>query len=114
MRAILRLNYRNSKTGVVLSLLMAGVFLTLALNGPTMAAQTMKFTPDQVLVSFHPGTPGHAIASAHAGVSGKVQKSIERLGIHVVRVPNGKALAAVVMYQKIQTSFTPSQIIFVP
>ena len=77
----------------VLSLLTAIVLVTLGLHAPALAAQSMEFTPDQVLVSFHPGTPGHAIAAAHASVGGMVQKSIDGLGVHVVGVPDGTVLA---------------------
>ena len=84
----------------VLSLLTAIVLVTLGLHAPALAAQSMEFTPDQVLVSFHPGTPGHAIAAAHASVGGTVQKSIDGLGVHVVGVPDGTVLATVAAYQK--------------
>ncbi len=94
------MNDQKSTIEAVLSLLTATVLLTLGLYGPALAAQSMEFTPDQVLVSFHPGTPGHAIAAAHASVGGTVQKSIDGLGVHVVGVPDGTVLATVAAYQK--------------
>jgi thermitase len=84
----------------VLSLLTAIVLVTFGLYGPALAAQPMKFTPDQVLVSFHPGTPGHVIAAVHASVGGTVQKSIDGLGVQVVEVPKGTVLERVAAYQK--------------
>lgn len=95
-----RMNDRKSTIEAVLSLLTAIVLVTLGLHAPALAAQSMEFTPDQVLVSFHPGTPGHAIAAAHASVGGTVQKSIDGLGVHVVGVPDGTVLATVAAYQK--------------
>ena len=94
------MNDRKSTIEAVLSLLTATVLVTLGLYGPALAAQSMEFTPDQVLVSFHPGTPGHAIAAAHASVGGTVQKSIDGLGVHVVGVPDGTVLDRVAAYQK--------------
>ena len=94
------MNDRKSTIEAVLSLLTAIVLVTLGLHAPALAAQSMEFTPDQVLVSFHPGTPGHAIAAAHASVGGTVQKSIDGLGVHVVGVPDGTVLATVAAYQK--------------
>ena len=89
------MNDRKSTIEAVLSLLTVTVLVTLGLYGPALAAQSMEFTPDQVLVSFHPGTPGHAIAAAHASVGGTVQKSIDGLGVHVVGVPHGTVLVRV-------------------
>lgn len=60
----------------------------------------MRFTPDQVLLSFHPGTPRHVMAAAHANVGGKLEKSIDGLGVHVVEVPHGTVLKQVAAYQK--------------
>jgi hypothetical protein len=94
------MNDRKYRIEAVLSLLTATVLVTLGLYGPALAAQSMEFTPDQVLVSFHPGTPGHVIAAAHANVGGKVQKSIDGLGVHVVGVPHGTVLHQVAAYQK--------------
>lgn len=100
MRTIMRMNDRKSTIEAVLSLLTAIVLVTLGLYGPALAAQSMKFTPDQVLVSFHPATPGRAIAAVHVSVGGTVQKSIDGLGVHVVGVPHGTVLATVAAYQK--------------
>ena len=94
------MNDRKSTIRAVLSLLTAAVLVTLGLYVPALAAQSMEFTPDQVLVSFHPGTPGHAIAAAHASVGGTVQKSIDGLGVHVVGVPDGTVLDRVAAYQR--------------
>jgi thermitase len=91
---------RKFTTELVLSLLTATVLVTLGLYSPALAAQSMKFTPDQVLVSFHPGTPGHVIAAVHASVGGTVQKSIDGLGVQVVKVPDGTVLERVAAYQK--------------
>ena len=84
-----RMNDRKSTMGAVLSLLTAAVLVTLGLYGPALAAQSMEFTPDQVLVSFHPGTPGHAVAAAHA----------ESLRVELAR----KDLAAVKRCRRIPT-----------
>jgi len=91
---------RNSTIKTVLSLFSSTVFLFFSLCGISLAAQSMKFTPDQVLVSFLPGTPGHVIAAAHAEAGGKVQRSIDGLGVQVVKVPHGTVLRQVAVYQK--------------
>ncbi|MCK5486639.1 MAG: S8 family serine peptidase, partial [Desulfobacterales bacterium] len=119
------MNDRKSTIRAVLSLLTAAVLVTLGLYVPALAAQSMEFTPDQVLVSFHPGTPGHAIAAAHASVGGTVQKSIDGLGVHVVGVPHGTVLDRVAAYQRnpnvnyaqpnyIRPLITPNEGIFAP
>jgi len=93
------MNARKSKIRAVLSILTAAVIVTLGLYVPALAAQSMEFTPDQVLVSFHPGTPGHAIAAAHASAGGTVQKVIKGLGVYVVGVSSGTVLERVAAYQ---------------
>jgi len=90
----------TSLIGAVFGLLSSIVLVLLSLSGSSLAAQSMKFTPDEVLVAFFPGTPGHAIAAAHASAGGKVKRTIDGLGVHVVEVPAGTVLSQVAAYQK--------------
>jgi thermitase len=50
-------------------------------------------------VKFHPGTPAAEIASAHQLNRGQTINVIDRIGVHVVRVPAGDELRAVARYR---------------
>jgi thermitase len=94
-----QMNDQKITVRTFLSFMTAALLVTLGLYVPVLAAQSMEFTPDQVLVSFHPGTPGHAVAAAHANVGGTVQKVIDGLGVYVVGVPSGTVLDKVAAYK---------------
>jgi thermitase len=67
-------------------------------GGPKAAAE---YVPDRVLVGFKPGTPGHAIAAAHAAAGAQREWRIERVGIDIMRVPKGRTVVGLIkMYEK--------------
>ena len=58
------------------------------------------FAPDQVLVSFHPGTPAADISAAHTRAGGQVLKTIAAIGVQVVNIPAGTVLDKLQMYRR--------------
>jgi len=58
-----------------------------------------SFAPDRVLVSFRPGSAKSDIGALHSQAGGQVVKTLERIGVQVVEVPNGTVLSAIKKYQ---------------
>jgi thermitase len=64
------------------------------------AAGAPPHSPDEVLVQFHPGTPGLAKRAAHAQAGGEPERTIAGIEVIVVRVPAGSALERAAVYQR--------------
>ena len=74
--------------------------LLVQLAGPALADVAMRFTPDEVLVAFRPGTPAADKSTAHAQVAGHASRTVARIGVTVVSVPAGTAAAALQSYRR--------------
>lgn len=79
--------------------------LALAVWGSTLHAQHRSptlpaFVADQVIVSFHPGTPGNEVASAHRQAGAAELRRNATLGTIVVNVAAGSVPAAVAAYSR--------------
>lgn len=66
---------------------------------PPGASPIADFSPDTVLVSFHPGSPGAEISEAHRQAGGSVVDTLTTIDVQVVSVPTGTVLAAIQKYQ---------------
>lgn len=90
----------KGKVGQLLSVVLSFV-LAFGLVVAPAAAQPpeAEFASGQILVRFHPGTPASEIASAHGLNQGQTIKVLDRIGVHVVRVPAGDELWAVDRYR---------------
>jgi thermitase len=60
----------------------------------------MRFTPDEVLVAFRPGTPAADKSAAHAQVAGHASRTLSQIGVTVVSVPAGTSAAALKSYRR--------------
>jgi thermitase len=56
------------------------------------------FAPGQILVQFRPGAAASDVALVHSHNRGQVLQVLDRIGVQVVRVPNGDELRAVAGY----------------
>ena len=52
-----------------------------------------RFAPDRLLVKFKPGAAASERGKAHRQAGGKQLGAIPGIGVHVVEVPSGSALA---------------------
>lgn len=60
-----------------------------------------EHVPDRVLVGFKPGTPGKAVAAAHAAAGAKVEGRIPQIGVDIMKVPKGRTVHGLIkMYEK--------------
>jgi len=59
------------------------------------------YSPDQILVSFKPGTPAWERAGAHASLGTKAKGRIPQIDVEIVEVPKGRSVEGLVkMYEK--------------
>jgi hypothetical protein len=75
----------------------------LALSATSMAATHQAlpaYLSDQVIVGFHPGTRGQAMAEAHRQAGAQALTSIEQINAQVVGVPAGGVMGAIAKYTK--------------
>lgn len=88
----------SRRTGVLACLLSLGLAVTPALaagtspSGPAAADPQRPAGPydeTRLLVAFDPGTPGEARRSAHAAEGARVENTIERLNLDVVKLRDG-------------------------
>ena len=81
---------------------MAMVMVLLSISNIAWSAPPSPppFAPDQVLVSFQPGTPAADISVAHHRAGGQVLKTIAAIGIQVVNIPAGTVLDKLQMYRR--------------
>lgn len=79
------------------------ILFTLAGTGRMLpqveASPPVEFAPGQILVQFRPGTLASEIAAAHGLNRGQTMQVLDRIGVHVVRVPEGDELRAVARYR---------------
>jgi hypothetical protein len=73
--------------------------LSAGLAPSAAAAQPHSHSPDEVLVLFHPGTPGLARRAAHAQAGGAPGRTLAGIDVVVVDVPAGSALERAALYQ---------------
>jgi thermitase len=70
------------------------------LNAPSVEASSpAEFASGQILVRFRPGTTASEVASVHRLNQGQVLKTLDQIGVQVVRVSVGDELGAVARYQ---------------
>jgi subtilisin family serine protease len=62
-------------------------------------AQVPRYAPDRVLVRFRPGTAASDMGKAHRRAGGVELKEIPRIGVHVVKVPNGTVQQRIAAYR---------------
>jgi thermitase len=58
------------------------------------------FVDGQVLVGFQPGTPASARSDAHREAGGRVEKSLEQIGVDQVAVAAGTVAQSIAAYQR--------------
>jgi thermitase len=88
---------------VVVTLAAALASTTAALAGPSLppeAQHAPRFAADRLLVSFRPGTPGAAIAAAHADAGAQVLQRFDAIGVQVVAIPSGTVDRLIEAYQR--------------
>jgi thermitase len=88
----------SMKTLVALAGVATMVLSTSGFSSQVFAAE--PFSPDEILVQFYPGTPGAERSSAHAQAGGQPQRTIPRIEVVVVRVPEGSALESATVYER--------------
>jgi len=92
--------WRMALALVVTLSLAAGPLASAGAFGPGSAADG-TFAPDQILVSFKPGTPAWDIAGAHANVGAKAKGRIPQIDVEVVEVPKGRSVHGLIKaYEK--------------
>jgi thermitase len=69
-----------------------------AARGPKRSGPA--FVDGQVLVGFHPGTPGSAKGDAHRQAGGQVRRSLDPIGVDLIDVPAGTVAQSVAAYQR--------------
>lgn len=67
---------------------------------PEGAEPPPRFAPDRLIVAFKPGTPGAAIAAAHADASAQVVQRFDAIGAQLVAIPSGRVEATIAAYQR--------------
>lgn len=58
------------------------------------------FSPDTVLVAFHPGTSASEKSAVHRLAGGRVQRTLTGVGVQVVTVPKGTVLNKLELYRR--------------
>ncbi len=81
---------------LVLVLALAG---TAGLSPQVEASPPAGFASGQILVQFRPGTAASEVSSAHGINRGQVLRTLDRIGVQVVRVPVGDELRAAARYR---------------
>ena len=80
------------------------IALVLASTGVASAApsvgKTAEFVPDQILVQFESGANAAEIAKFHRSQGISVVSEIPEIGIQVLKVPSGRILEKVAVYEK--------------
>ena len=81
------------------------LILVMATALPAEAAPRPKkvgpaFLDGQVLVGFQPGTPASARSDAHRQAGGRLQKSLDPIGVDLVAVAPGTVAPSIAAYQK--------------
>ena len=71
----------------------------LAWSQPVLRHGVSSFADDTVLVRFVPGSAAAAVAQAHRDANGLVLRSVEAIGLTVVKVPAGSATQALARYR---------------
>jgi thermitase len=71
----------------------------LAWSQPVLRHGVSSFADDTVLVRFVPGAAAASVAQAHRDANGYVMRSIEAIGLTVVKVPAGSATQALTRYR---------------
>jgi thermitase len=79
-------------------MMMSSLAISATLSLPVGVAPPPQYVADQVLVSFKPGTPAEAIRSAHAQNAGEILRTVDAIGMQVVRVQAGAVLEKVAAY----------------
>jgi len=78
--------------------------LLMASTGAASAApsgvETEEFVPDEILVKFEPGTNAADIAMLHRSQGASLRSEIPRIGVQVLKVPYGRVLEKVAVYEK--------------
>ncbi len=69
----------------------------LTFSGSVLASVYM---PGEVLVSFHPGTPGAAKQQLHQQMNGNVIKNLNAINVQLIKVAKGSEHAKATAYQK--------------
>jgi len=69
-----------------------------AARGPKRAGPA--FLDGQVLVGFHPGTPASVKSDAHRQVGGRIERSLDPIGVDLVAVPAGTVAQSIAAYQR--------------
>ena len=89
----------SRRTGVVAGLLGLGLSMTPALAAGPSAADPERpsgsYDETRLLVAFDPGAPGEARRNAHAEQGARVENTIERLNLDVVKLGEGADPVAV-------------------
>jgi thermitase len=95
----------SRRTGLLAGLLSLGLAVSPALAaGPSGAdpeRPSGSYDESRLLVAFEPGTPGQARRSAHAAEGARVENTLERLNLDVVKLRDGAdAVATAARYQR--------------
>jgi thermitase len=78
----------------VIAILLISLLPTIAsADSPGNPAPGSVCCPDQILVSFEPGTSRPVAARIHRGLGGQVKETIPGIGVQVITVPQGRAMA---------------------
>lgn len=75
---------------------------SIASSAPVLkgTAPPPPFSPDQVLVAFHPGASSAARAHAHSAAGAVLTETLGAIGVEVVTVPAGTVLDRVALYKR--------------
>jgi thermitase len=84
---------------VVVAILLISSFPTIAFAAPPdNPAPVSDFSSEQILVKFKPCTSLPEVAQVHRQLGGQVKETIPNIGVQVVTVPKGQAMAKVKAY----------------
>jgi len=92
------------KKTTILLLLVIGILLISSLptivlaDSPDSRAPGSSFPSEQILVSFEPGTTRPVAARIHRQLGGQAEATIFGIGVQVVTVPSGRAIAMAKAY----------------
>ena len=84
---------------LVIAILLISSLPTIVLAGsPDNPAPGSGCSPEQILVSFEPGTSRPVAARIHRQLNGQAEETIPGIGVQVVTVPGGRAMAMAKAY----------------
>jgi thermitase len=79
---------------LVIAIILISSLPTIVLaDSPDSSAPGSGFSSEQILVSFEPGTSRPVAARIHRQLGGQVKETIPGIGVQVVTVPEGRAMA---------------------